>query len=217
MAMEPRTRTRRHLLMVAVAVVLGGDLPRAQIIDRVMAVVSGAIITQSDVLAAIRLGTISSSGPAMIADTLDRLIERRLMLVEAERFAPPEPDPAQIDARLAAMAARFGAEPELDRTLGEFGLTRDQLRRGVHDDLRLETYLRLRFGEPLPPSEDDILRYYQDHAADYVRNGVPRPFSDVHDEVRSTMTGERRQADIKSWIAGLRRRADVTVMIQPTR
>ena len=43
-----------------------------------------------------------------LAFTLDRLIERMLILAEVERFQPPEPDPIEITIRVDAVEQRLG-------------------------------------------------------------------------------------------------------------
>jgi len=120
-------------------------LSHAQVLDRIVAVVNGAPITQSDVTAAMQLGlvTVAPSTDAVTA-TVDALVERRLILEEVDRYAPPEPADTEIDRRVADIRARLGGR--LPTVLAEVGLTDDQLRRDVRDNLRIEAYLQQRFG-----------------------------------------------------------------------
>jgi hypothetical protein len=116
---------------------------RAEIIDRILAVVDGAIIMQSDVTMAVRLGLVpGSTASDPIAAPLDALIERRLMLAEVDRYAPPDPPDADVDRHLADIRTRAGAR--FDSILTESGISVDQLRRHVRDDLRMESYLQQR-------------------------------------------------------------------------
>ena len=74
---------------------------RAEIIDRILAVVEGQLITLSDVRAVLRLRletTPQNGDPVQVV--LDKLIDRQLMLIEVDRYAPPEPSTAEIDAQL---------------------------------------------------------------------------------------------------------------------
>jgi len=118
---------------------------RAQVLDRIVAVVDGSPITQSDVTAAMQIGlvTVPPSTDAVIA-TVDALVERRLILEEVDRYAPPEPAEADIDRRVADIRTRLG--DRLTTVLAEVGLTDDQLRREMRDNLRIEAYLQQRFG-----------------------------------------------------------------------
>jgi hypothetical protein len=121
---------------------------RADVIDRLMAVVGGQTITLSDVTAALQFHLIEvpadTKDPA--ASALDRLIERTLMLAEVERFQPPEPDPIEMTVRIDALERAAGSASAFDKLLAVTGTTRDQLRRHIRNDLRIATYLNQRFG-----------------------------------------------------------------------
>ena len=128
----------------------------AQVLDRIVAVVDGAPITQSDVNAAMQLGivTVAPSTDAVTA-TVDALVERSLILEEVERYAPPEPPDVEIDRRVADIRARLGHR--LTTVLAEVGLTDDQLRREMRDNLRIEAYLQQRFGPAQASDERAVM------------------------------------------------------------
>ncbi len=146
----------RLLLALVCAVTLTPVASAAEIIDRILAVVDGAIIMQSDVTMAVRLALVPTP-PASdpIGAPLDSLVVRRLILEEVDRYAPPDPAEAEIDRRLADIRARVGAR--FDTVLLESGISLDQLRRYLRDDLRMEAYLQQRFGA-LPASDDERRR-----------------------------------------------------------
>ena len=186
----------------------------AEIIDRILAVVDREIITLSDVNSAILFGLVEM--PRDTTDktqaALDRLIERRLTLTEVERYAPPEPAAAVVDAAVAARRARFADSAQFEVALASSGLTADQLRRHLRDDLRIETYLQQRFGAALQPTEAELVLYYREHPAEFTRGAELRPFDEVRNEVRARMVTERRVLLIREWLAALRRRSDVNVL-----
>ena len=118
----------------------------AEIIDRVLAVVGGVVIAQSDVTAAIDLGLTSppqTDDP--VAAVLSQLIDRQLMLAEVERYVPPEPAPEAIDRAAAAVRARFVSEQAFGAALARSGLDAPRLRQLLHDQLRIDAYLDQRF------------------------------------------------------------------------
>jgi len=130
-------------ITLAVASVAGA----AETIDRVLAVVAGQLITQSDLNAMRDLGIVSSSPDASDADgdVLAKLIDRELMLAEVERYAPPEPDPVDIDAQFAAVRARFASQKAFDDVLARSGFDVMHVREIVRQNLRLKAYLDQRF------------------------------------------------------------------------
>jgi len=187
---------------------------RAQIIDRVLAVVVGEPITLSDVTAAMRLGLVpeAAGNEDRTRAVLDALIERKLQLIEVNRYVPPEPSDGEIDARIAQVRARFESQAALERAMKETGVTPAQLRARVRDDLRIESYRRQRFGASYQPGEEEVVRYYRSHESDFIRNGVLPPYAEVREEARKRLVDDRTASLVRDWIAGLRRRAAVTIL-----
>jgi hypothetical protein len=124
---------------------VGASVP-AEIIDRVLAVVSGDLITLSDVTAARDLGLQSADGAAdPTRAILSRLIDRELVLAEVERYGPPEPAASAIDAEVAIVRARFASRQAYDATLQRSGIDEAHLRETLRQDLRIREYEDQRF------------------------------------------------------------------------
>jgi hypothetical protein len=205
---------------IILLIVMGGVVhTRAEILDRILATVGGTLILQSDAAAAVRLGLLQV--PADHSDplqwALDRLVERRLMLLEVDRYGPPEPERVEIDTQMAEIDKRFASGQQLDAILREVGLSVGQLRVYVRDELRLDAYLRQRFASTFQATDQEVVRYYQDHQADFTVAGRVLPFNDVREHARQAVIEQRRVAAIREWMAGLRRRTEVNVLYRPAR
>jgi hypothetical protein len=128
---------------------------RAELIDRIMAVVGGQPVTLSDVNAALQFHLVEP--PAGTRDALgyamERLVDRALILTEVDRFQPPEPDPVEITIRVDELERRAGSAAAFEKALAVTGTTREQLRRSIRDDLRTVTYINQRFGANIAPAE----------------------------------------------------------------
>lgn len=183
------TRKSRALLLFALC-----SLPlHAEVIDRVLAILPGQIITKSDVEAALDLGLIEiPAGSDRLTEGLSTLIDRVLMLNEVRRVQPPEPSAEALEARMARIRQRFGTHAEMLRALAASGIDESILRIYAADDLRLTTYLDERFSAASQPTEQEVRQA-----------GEP---------LRQKLATERRQTLVAAWIAELRRRADVTVV-----
>jgi parvulin-like peptidyl-prolyl isomerase len=204
----------------ALALTLVGVALHAQseVIDRVMAVVAGQIITLSDVDGAIALGLVpvaDAQDPRHAA--LQRLIERELELREVRRYLPPEPDEQPLEQRVQLVRQRFRSPAEFKQALARSGLDEAQLRELIRDDLRIEAYLNERFTSFAQPTEEELLAYYGANRTDYMRDGQVLPFSEVRDMVRQRLETERRNAAINEWLTGLRRRTEVMELHPPGR
>ena len=186
---------------------------RADVIDRILATVGGALILQSDAVAAARLGFVELPAQGdRLQFTLDRLIERRLMLIEVDRYAPPEPPRPLLDQRMQQIDQRIGSGERLDAILRETGFTVEQLRLYVRDDLRIEAYVQQRFGTAYRPSDEEVVAHYRSHESEFTKDGKVLPFETVRDLARSSLITERQAAAVREWMAGLRRRTEVNVL-----
>ena len=192
--MLTRKRLRAEGLGLCIALVFVlTTLARGEIIDRVLAILPGQIITLSDVRAAVELGLVEvPNGADRIASGRDGLIDRVLMLNEVRRVMPPEPAASAVDARLARIRQRFSSPAALDRVLAASGIDDTILRIYAADDVRLEAYLNDRFSAASQPTEDEVRR--------------------AAGASREQLAAERRQTLMAAWIAELRRRAEITVL-----
>ncbi|HEY7446999.1 MAG TPA: hypothetical protein VH702_02565 [Vicinamibacterales bacterium] len=201
-------RVAPALMLVAAAVALRAQ---GEVIDRVMAVVAGQVITLSDVEGAIALGLVpTSDDPNPRPAALQWLIERELQLREMRRYLPPEPSEQEIEQRLQKTRQQFSSPQALAQALARAGIDEARLREIVRDDLRIQAYLNERFAGFAQPTEEELLAYYAAHRSEYSRDGIVPPFADVRDLVRQQVENERRRLTIAEWLAGLRRRTDVT-------
>lgn len=205
---EPIRRSLRGALVAAIvaaqAVAAAGQ---ETLIDRTVAIVGGAVITQADVRTALALGLVEAAGATAEQDATARLVERWLILHEVSRFAPPEPPAAAIDGRLAAVTARAGSPAELAAILTRGGFTPGRLAAWVRDDLRIAAYLDQRFAAAGLAGEAEVTEYAAAHAADLAAAGVPA--ADRPRVARERLQAERRRELITDWLAELRRRTAV--------
>jgi hypothetical protein len=175
--------SRRSRAFTILALLLLATSASAEIIDRIMAVVAGQIITTSDVDAAAAFG---------LAPDLPGLIDRTLMLNEVRRVAPPEPASAALDARVARIRAGFATPEAFVHALEIGGLDEAAVRSYAADDLRLSAYLDERFSAASLPTEEEVRQ--------------------AGEASRARLTAERRQTLVTAWIAELRRRTEITVL-----
>jgi hypothetical protein len=136
----------RHLMVWLVFLALAASARSQELIDRVLAVAAGDLITLSDVRAALDFGLVDAGSAAdPVRAALSRLIDRALILDEVNRYAPPEPAAAAIDDRVSQIRARFATAASYERALARSGYDERRLREIVREDLRIQSYLAQRF------------------------------------------------------------------------
>lgn len=190
----------------AVALLIGllGVSVGAQVVDRVLVVVDGRLVTLSDVRTSTTLGLVEASD---VDQATELWVERLLVLQEVDRFAPPEPPAAAIDARIAEVRAGHPVNPE---TLARLGVDEDWVRRWVRDDLRIQSYIEQRFAGSLEPGSEEIENYFRQHPTEFVRDGQPLPDGEAEALARGRLMTSRRRALVADWLDGLKRRASIT-------
>lgn len=151
-----------RMLGAASAVWLGAvaQPASAETLDRILAIAAGHVIMQSDVRAFVDLqlaaaATDDEDRNARDEQVLTYLIERRLVLDEVDRYVVADPPAADVERRLAAVAARFRSEEELAAVLARVGYTTDDLRQVLRDDARRDAYVASRFGPGGAPAGDE--------------------------------------------------------------
>ena len=181
------------------------------LLDRVLATVEGRVITLSDVRTAQRFGFVSTGGSAdATSATLDRLIDRLVILAEVERYAPPEPDPEAVRRAVAEVHARVGSEDAVAGALRVAGLDEAALVQRARNDLRIAQYLQERFAGAAEPTDEDVESYVRRHEADLRAGGRPLDDSEVRRLARERVAAERHDAVVREWVQGLRDRAGVS-------
>ena len=168
--MRAVVRLAMRILLLACLLAWQGDAASAdEVIDRVLAVAGGEVITLSDVRAARKLGRVNVAGALdPMRAVLNQLIDRALVLAEVDRFAPPDPAASTIDAALDAVAGRFPSADAFDQTLRRLGIDRPFVRELLREDLRLRAYLDQRF---TADTSDGQRRMVDDWVAELRRRG----------------------------------------------
>lgn len=210
----------RALILVAAAGIASspaGSAARAQgrvvapaaeaLLERTLAIVGGAVVTQSDVTLALALGLVEGPAAATPEAALSALVDRWLMLHEVARFAPAEPATAAVEARLAAVQARIGDTDAVTRRLAEAGRGPSYLAGWVRDDLRIAAYLEQRFASAGAPADADVAAYAEAQAAEFAAAGLSGAAALAR--ARERLVQDRRRELIADWLVDLRRRTPV--------
>lgn len=179
----------------------GGEL-----IERTMAIVGGQVITLSDVRTVMALGLLDPAQAGSLDAATEQLVERLLVLREVQRYLPPEPSDAQIEAELQKIRRRVTAE-QLTAILNAGGFSDARLRTWLRDDVRITAYLGQRFAAVGLPSDEDVRAYYASHRDEFERK--QQSLDVAANDIRDRLSGERRAQLITDWIQDLRRRTTV--------
>ena len=170
-----------------------------------------AAVTMSDVRTARELGLIEMNpGEDAEAVALERTIERQLVLDEVARFSPPEPADSAVTEEVVAMKQRAGSR--LDALVVATGLDEARLRQLARETLRIRAYVAQRFGTNVQVTEEEARTYYEEHPAEFTRDGVRIAFEEAEPVARQRASAERMRSTIDKWVRDLRARAEVVIV-----
>lgn len=154
-----RRTARACLLALAVcAAASSATAAQGEVIDRVLAVAGGEVITLSDVRAAQELGRVNVDAAAdPVRAVLSQLTDRALVLAEVNRFAPPEPTAVALDEALVSVTARFASPAAFEAVLVRLGIDRAFVGELLREDLRIRAYLDQRFTADTPAEQRKLV------------------------------------------------------------
>ena len=206
-------RSRALLLTFALAAVC-----RAEIIDRIAVTVGRRVITQSDILMEIRLSAFMNQsepdfGAAPRKKTAERLVERALLENEMEIGNYPTPTPAEVQKQLDTFKKeRFPTEDAFRKALARYGITEEELRRYLSEQLAVLRFIDARFGPGVQILDADVRDYYDEHFVKEWENKSGRPAPSL-DEVRPQIEDilRERQVDrlMNNWLKEARERTRI--------
>jgi parvulin-like peptidyl-prolyl isomerase len=188
---------------------------RAEVVDRVIASIGNDAITQSDAEDEYRLERfLEGESPEALPATAelkaarDRLIDQRLLLLEAETEGGELPDlPEQAGKLLDQTRKRFPDELAYQRALQSLGMDEQTLLRRLA--LQVVT-LRL-IDQRLRPAawveQKEIETYYQNvFVPQHERRaaGPPPPLEDVAAQIREILVQQKIDALLTAWLNELR-------------
>lgn len=181
-----------------------------QLVDEVVAVVDAHSVTLSELAAETRIRMVEEHGPqmasvpldrAVLAASLRRLVEERIVLSEVERLKLFDLDHAEVDSAVARLRARFSGPPAWDAFTRQLELTNGEIAAVLAREVRVARYLdnRLKLAAQLRDSELDEAWKAQGGQGD-------------REALRLRLSKEKYERMLTELLAELRRRANVRIV-----
>lgn len=185
--------------------------------DRAVATVNGLVIPRSDfeelqteyaTQQGIDLAALDeASMKSLEGDIIDSLIAQALVdqAVEASGITVGD---ERIDAQMEVIRARFETQEEFEKALSDEGLSEDELRSQVHNDLAVEAYFEQELSlSTIAPTDDEVATTYQQMSG----GGEAPPLEEVRSQVEQFFIQQKQQELIAGLIEKLRASADIEI------
>ena len=174
------------------------------LIDTIAAVVGEEIITYRDVTVELTLNLYEKDEES----SLQNLINRKLLLMEAEKFKITETkeDIEKVQGQLNAVREYLAGERYYDFLRG-YGLTESNLLRRLTDQVIAEKFINFRINFFIVISEDAIKEFYEKNNGEF----GDETFSEVHDQIKMLLFSKESEKRLKEYLDGLRKRARIVI------
>jgi hypothetical protein len=184
---------------------------RAEPVDHIAAAVNNEVITGSELAFAValntRFGGAGADRKALESDTLDGLINRRLLIQEARRLKYVDVSDQELAAEVEKLSKRFGSEKAFHDFLNGLDVTPQEVSRMLGERLLVERFVEKKVGLFVRVSRDEAQGWFEAHASDY----RGRRFSEVQKNIVALLTEQKIARELARYIAELRAKADIRI------
>jgi hypothetical protein len=175
----------------------------AEVIDRIVAVVDGHIITMSDVRQEREIRTrLGEKAVESDKALVQILIDDRLIESEIADYPGIDVNNADVSAYLQDSIAREGAPTQA---------VRDAVRRRI----LMQKVFDIKFRQSIHPTDEDIRKYYENVYVTEARGRgvVPVPLSDpaMSKGIRDNVVTELMDHELNVWLEAIRKRSIIEV------
>jgi hypothetical protein len=199
------------IISVAVLLLALPCAAQTELVDRVVAAVNYEVITWSDLEQAVRFNAALSGGgrdgERLRTETLEGLINRRLLIQEARRLRFVEVSAQDVSAEVETLRKRFGSDKEFSEFLAGLDMTKEQLDRMLTERLLVERFVEKKIGLFVRVSRDEAQSYYDAHSAEF----PGKRFLEVQRQIMALLYEDKLGRQVEQYLAELRSKADVRV------
>lgn len=195
-------------------------------VDRVVAIVNGQVILDSDVDEEHRFEAIqpypNTAGMPTHAQEMERLVNRALILQQARLQTEEVVTDAEVDTEITGLRKTLPACKQYDcateegwaRYLASNGFTVQQFRNRWKQRMQVLAFIQERFGAGTTVSGAQIREFYQNTMLpQYKKAGVkPAPLTEVESRIRQVLEQQQVSNLLRDWLQSLRAQGSITIL-----
>ncbi|HLH06318.1 MAG TPA: hypothetical protein VKW78_03700 [Terriglobales bacterium] len=195
-----------------------------EVIDRIVAVVNGKLILQSDVeqearleafLAGDRVSEVESSEADAV---LQRMIDRQLIHEQMHGATTISTSAPPVERRVKELRTSIGKSVESDEgwhnALGDAGLTEEEVRQHFADEVQTMRFVETRLRPRIQVDEKSIETYYREELLpELQKSGGPTvSLPDVSRKIRDVLIERELDASLSEWLKSLRQQSEIRLL-----
>ncbi len=183
----------------------------AELIDRIVAAVNNQVITLSDLRQAVlfneAMGGVSPDKKGLESETLQGLINKRLLLHEARRLSFTEVTEQDINAEVDKVRTRLGSDKAFQDFLQRLQMTPEQLGRMLGERLLVERFVEKKVGLFVRVSREEARKYFDSHPEEF----KGKRLQEVSRQIIALLSEQKTGQQITQYLAELRSKADIRI------
>ena len=213
-------RHAAHIRLIGALGIALAMAARGEIIDRIAASVGNRVITASDLdrelrVAAFQDGVKADFSPARKRAAVEAMIEQKLIQTELANSRYPLPDPAELAPAIEQFKkTHFKDDQQYRAALAEYGISEEDFKELLLWQRTLLLFIQVRFETGVQLDAQDVEEYFTrtvKPAAEAAHPGQPVSLEDYRDQIERTLTGQRADREMDTWLRDVRRRTNVVV------
>lgn len=188
----------------------------AKVVDRVAAVVNNRVITLSALNAATELRKADIQIEEDISDEnlirekiLRELIDRSLIINEAEKFGMTKAPDAEITEALEEIKKAYPTEAEFEKTLSGWGMNTEDLVLYIKEQITVLKFIDQRVRFFVKISDEEINKFYKEKKSSFENKSL----DEVKEEIEAYLTEEEVARQLEEYVKKLRAKAEIRINI----
>lgn len=189
-------------------------------LDRIVAVVNGQVILESEIADEVHWQRLASGGPAgPVTDkdrgqALDRLIDQALIQQQIATTNYVPVTETEVEARLADLRAALGnadTDEKWRALLTQHELSQDAARDRVAAQLNILRFVDLKLRPSVFVDRVEIEKYYQEKFVPemHSKGAQPPPLNEVTAQIENILAEEQVGKLFEAWLKGVRTQSDI--------
>jgi peptidyl-prolyl cis-trans isomerase SurA len=212
-------RRKGNLVFLVLALLL--TAAPAEVVDRIIAVVNGHLVTWSDLDEQMRFEALENRralkdlSEAERRSAFEHLVQNRMLRDQMQGMAPATD--SEIDARIDELRAAWmmdKGEARWSAALTGYGLSTGELRRLVQEQLEVLQFTEFRVRPLVRVSRAEVDEYYAHVLAPQVKaqGQTPAPVEAVSSKIRELLEEQKMNQEMDKWLETLRTQSRVQVL-----
>jgi parvulin-like peptidyl-prolyl isomerase len=195
---------------------LTASIASAVIIDQIAIVIGDSIIKDSDIERDLRVTEFLNGDPLDLSNSArkkaaSRLIDQVFIRREIQIGGYASASFKQTDEKLAALVRRkYKTNAAFEQALRRYGISEVDLRTQLQWQLTILNFVDIRFKPAVMVTDEEIEKYYNQHAAALEREHPGNASLDeVREEIRNIIAGEKENQEFFRWLDEQRKDAKI--------